>query len=547
MAAEGKKGRHPANSAGSLRTQSRKAGRSGNQPPPAIDYHALFENAPNGILVINAESRRCTHANRAACKLTGYSREELSDQRFGDLTVPSERVAAAEHFDDLKKTRQSTRTLTLLRKDRTCRTVELSAIDLGCGLVQAIMRDVTEYRQVVEELNDALQRLQFHVERMPLAYIVWDTDFRVEEWNPRAERIFGYSKAEAIGKHAYELIVPSDMQSVVDLVWGDLLKGDTSSHSTNDNVRKDGSRLTCEWFNTPLRDSSGRIRGGASMAMDVTEREAMEIQLRNAQRLESLGVLASGVAHDFNSSLMVILGNTSLLRGAKGLPAKALEYIEPIEDAGSRANDLIKHLLAYARTGRHNPESTDLNTVIKEAVGFIYASIGKQYELDLRLSKKLPTILADRGQIEQILLNFCLNAKQAMGSQGTIGIATRRANLTQKQVTRCLPLDGKPGPHVELVVSDTGCGMDEATVQRVFDPFFTTKPEGHGLGLAAVLGILRQHRGMAVIDSKVGQGTRIHVYFPVHDEGRTRTRKVEQRKRPTTPTRKRTGTKKPRS
>ena len=268
------------------------------------------------------------------------------------------------------------------------------------------------------------------------------------------------------------------------------------------------------------------------MAMDITEREAVGEQLRSAQRLESLGILASGVAHDFNSSLMVILGNTTLLRGVQGLPAKAFEYIRPIESAGSRANELIKHLLAYARTGRHNPHSTDLNAVIKDTMGFVHASIGKQYELDVRLANRLPTILADRSQIEQILLNLCLNAKQAMGAHGMIGIATRRVNLTQKRVMRCTPHDGRPGPHVELVVSDAGCGMDDTTVDRIFDPFFTTKTEGHGLGLAAVLGILRQHNATAFVDSKLGKGTKIHVFFPVHEgDGGVEGKPVRKRRR----------------
>lgn len=499
-------------------------------PVPRIDYRTLFEHAPDAILVADAQGR-CIGANDAACKLTGYSRRELLKMRVSDLTVASERKTAAGRVDALFEVGRSSRLATLLRKDGTHRTVECSATDLGNDSIH-FLRDMSDHCEMVDKLNEVLQRLSFHIERMPLAYVVWNVDFRVEEWNPTAERIFGYSKAEAIGKHAYDLIVPADVTRAVDVVWEKLLKGDASSHSINDNVRKNGTRLTCEWFNTPLRDSSGDIRGVASMAMDITEREAVGEQLRSAQRLESLGVLASGVAHDFNSSLMVILGNTTLLRGVQGLPAEAFEYIKPIESAGSRANELIKHLLAYARTGRHNPHLTDLNAVIKDTMGFVHASIGKQYELDVRLANRLPTILADRSQIEQILLNLCLNAKQAMGARGMIGIATRRVNLTQKRVVRCIPHDGRPGPHVELVVSDAGCGMDDTTVDRIFDPFFTTKTEGHGLGLASVLGILRQHNATAFVDSKLGKGTKIHVFFPVHEgDGGVEGKPVRRRRR----------------
>jgi len=608
----------------------------------SIDYRGLFERAPDAIFVVDGEGRYI-EANAAACKLTGYTRDELLKKKVGDLAVPEERSLSAERFDLLRKTGETRRGRTLQRKDGTRVTVEAHAVALGNGTYQtivrdiseqvaaraelqrsleaystlielchaavisagrdgritswnraaealfgyspkeatglpitglisprlrkrhqaafdlhtetartipftrtintegihkdgteipielslavgrrdgnliftAVIRDVSEQRIIVEKLNDALQRLQFHVERMPLAYIVWDTDFVVVEWNPAAERMFGHTKAEALGRHAYDLVVPPDAVPAVDVIWADLLHGDTSSHSINANVRKDGTRLTCEWFNTPLRDSAGKIRGVASMAMDVTEREATEARLRNSQKLESLGVMAGGIAHDFNSSLMVMLGNASLLRSVKGLPPRAQEHLQLIEDAGARADDLIKHLLSYARTGRHQPQPTDLSAVVREAMTFIRSPIGKEHELDLQLADDLPTILADRGQIEQILLNLCLNAKQAMQKGGTIAIITRTRDLTAIDAARCVPYDAKPGRYVELAVSDTGIGMDQVTVSRIFDPFFTTKTEGHGLGMAAVLGILRQHSATAMIDSSPGKGARIHVFFPI--------------------------------
>ena len=404
-----------------------------------------------------------------------------------------------------------------LRKDGVEVPTEVSVAVGGPSadpIFTAVVRDMTEHRAVVERLNDALQRLQFHIERMPLAYIVWDVDFRVVEWNRAAEQIFGYTKAEAVGQHAYKLVVPSEAIEAVDQVWADLLHGDTSSHSTNANMRKDGSRLTCEWFNTPLRDSAGHVRGVASMVRDVTEREAMEARIRDAQKLESLGVLAGGVAHDFNSSLMVILGNAALLRSVKGLPPRVAEHIELIEEAGSRADHLIKHLLAYARTGRHNPQPTDLHAVIQDSLAFVRSSLGKSCALELKLAKPLDAVVADRSQVEQIILNLCLNAKQAMPKGGTITITTRRTSLTAAQAARCMPYDIHPGDYVEMVVADTGCGMDDATRSRIFDPFFTTKSDGHGLGLAAVLGILRQHHAAAWVESEVGKGTKMHVFFP---------------------------------
>ncbi len=500
---------------GSVHRKPGAAGKPATPGPPEIDYRQLFRRAPHPILVIDARGL-CSDANQAACRLTGFTRKELLTMSLGELTLPLEQADVAQSVEPLVGPNGGGAGRILLRKGGSRLAVDVHTIDLGDGMSLVALRDLTGQRDIVERLNDALQRLWFHVERMPLAYIVFDTDFRVVEWNPAAERMFGYTKDEAVGRRAYDLVVPPSEHSTVDVVWENLLKGDTSSHSINENVRKDGSGLTCEWFNTPLRDSAGRIRGVASMAMDVSKREAMEAQIRSAQKLETLGVLASGIAHDFNSSLMVILGNTALLRSMKGLPGRAIEHVELIEDAGSRANELIKHLLAYARTGRHNPQPTDLNAVIRDAANFVRSSIGKKHELKISLARTLPTILADSSQIEQIILNLCLNAKQSMPEGRTVGITTRRVNLTADRASKCVPDDATPGNYVELLVSDTGCGMDQATKGHIFDPFFTTKSEGHGLGLAAVMGIMRQHRAVALIDSKPGRGTKIRVFFPAH-------------------------------
>lgn len=486
-------------------------------PRHPVDYATVFAHAPDAMLIFDGEGRY-VDANIAAEKLTGFSRDEILTKRVGDLTIPDEKQLSARRFDVLRARGRARKERTVLRKDGTPIAVEAHAVALENGMFQTTLRDITEKKDALDQLSDALQTLRFHIERMPLAYIVWNRDFRVEEWNPAAERIFGYTQNEALGKHAYDLVVPEAAVTTVNKVWADLLAGDTSSHSINNNIRKDGSQLTCEWFNTPLRDAKGHIRGVASMAMDVTERELVEQRLRDAQKLESLGVLAGGVAHDFNNTLMVILGNASLLRSIKSLPANAMQFIEMIEESGLRASELIRHLLAYARTGKHNPETTDLNEIVRDAHMFLQSSVGKDFEIQLRLEPNLPLVNVDRSQMDQILLNLCVNARQAMEDQGTIAIETRAVRLDAAAVRRVTQFSIRPGAYVELIVSDGGHGMDEETIRRVFDPFFTTKREGHGLGLAAVSGILRQHGAAARIESKPGSGCTFHVYFPVHAE-----------------------------
>lgn len=620
---------------------------SGTAAPKKIDFQRLFEHAPDAILVVDREGRYID-ANHAACKLTGYSREEILRMRVGDLAATSDQPRSTVRFkilqeqghsrshrlvqhkngsivpveahatalqdgtfqttlrdisdsvtaqNELKRSLDAYSTLVdlcgaaviscgtdgrirswnlaarelfgytaeeaigqsidifipprlrskheegfarqvamsgpdrfaltvhgeALRKDRSEVPVDVAVAGGHQGgerIFTAVVSDVTRQRDMLETLNDALQQLRFHIERMPLAHIVWNTEFKVVEWNAAAEHIFGYTKAEAMHKHAYELIVADEVAPDIDPIWEDLLRGSTVSHRINPNVRKDGSHLLCEWFNTSLRDSSGEVRGVASMAMDVSEREAGAARIRDAQKLESLGVLAGGVAHDFNSSLMVILGNISLLRAIGGQSQRAVESIDLIEAAGTRASELIKHLLAYARTGRHNPQLANANEVIRETRSLVQSAIGEDHKLELQLFEPLPSIMADTSQVEQVLLNLCLNAKQAMPRSGPIVVETETAVLTPKDLRKCVPYDATPGRFVEIVVSDTGIGMDVGTISRLFDPFFSTKAEGHGLGMAAVLGIVRQHNGVTRIDSKPDAGTQVHVYFPLHREAK---------------------------
>ncbi|MCH7870409.1 MAG: PAS domain S-box protein [Planctomycetes bacterium] len=493
-----------------------------NELDSSLDAYSTLMDLCHASVISCGPDGRIRSWNVAARDLFGYSAEEAVGRPVTMLIPPRLLEAHVEgyarHVDKTDRKRFArTFQAEALCKDDSEVPIEISvAVDLQGDdrIFTAVVRDVTEQRDLVERLNDALQRLQFHVERMPLAYIVWDVDFKVVEWNPAAERIFGYTKVEAMHRHAYELIVPPEVVPAVDLVWEDLLGGRTNPHKINPNVRKDGSRLLCEWFNTSLRDSAGRVRGVASMAMDVSEREAVAARIRDAQKLESLGVLAGGFAHDVNSSLTVILGNVSLLRAIGGQSPRALESIDLIEAAGARASELVKHLLTYARTGRHNPHPTDINAVIRDTLSLVQSSIGKDHELELRLCEPLPTVMADASQVEQILLNLCLNAKQAMPRPGTIVLETRTTDLTPADLRKCVPYDTSPGRFVEIVVRDTGVGMDADTISRMFDPFFTTKAQGHGLGMAAVLGILRQHGAVALIESRPGKGTSVHVYFP---------------------------------
>ena len=366
----------------------------------------------------------------------------------------------------------------------------------------------------IEDLRDAHQRLTFHVNRMPLAYIVWDRDFRVAEWNPAAERIFGWKAADASGKHPYDLIVPPDERSHVDRIWTKLLEGDESSYSINTNVRKDGKRITCEWFNTPLRDASENIIGVLSMVHDVTEKTQLEKQLQTAQRMEAVGTLAGGIAHDFNNALTGIFGFGEMLRSQLGGNKQALSNLDEILRSAERASTLTRQLLTYSRRQIIEPIKLSLNTVIIDLMKLVSKVVGEHIEIRTYLGKNLPVVRADVGQVEQVVMNLILNARDAMPSGGQLTIETELANLDDDYV-RYHPYMSV-GSYVLLTVSDTGIGMDANTQERVFEPFFTTKApdKGSGLGLAMVYGIVKHHNGFIHLYSEPGKGTTFKVYFP---------------------------------
>jgi PAS domain S-box-containing protein len=365
-----------------------------------------------------------------------------------------------------------------------------------------------------EQLSQAMQRLQLHVTRTPLAFVEFDLDRRIVEWNAGAERTFLWPRDQVINK-SFDIIVPPDARRHVSNIWSDLLKGDDASHSINENLRKDGTTILCEWFNKPLRNADRQVYAVASIVQDISERERLEAQLRQMQKLDSLGVLAGGVAHDFNNLIMVIRGNLELFKKSDNIDQSDLEHLTLIERAAEKAQFLVKQLLDYARSGRSKPEEINLCDLVKNNLFVLKSAVAKGVEISLDLDERSQMLNADPSKIEQVLLNLVINASAAMAGGGDIVISVKPKQLTELDAPLVLPRAGfKPGTYVQLAVSDQGTGIDPSAVERIFDPFYTTKPEGSGLGLASVLGILRQHDAFVIVDSKPDRGTTFKTYWP---------------------------------
>ena len=387
---------------------------------------------------------------------------------------------------------------------------------------QGVMFDITESRRTSEKLRQANERTHFYMNRMPLAFIAFDHNFCVTEWNPAAEQMFGWSASEAIGQHAYKLIVPPEAQPQVDKIWEEIIKtGNMTSHSINENLAKDGRLLTCEWRNTPWRDHTGQICGCLSIVTDITEkirtekeRQNLETQLRQSQKMEAVGQLSGGIAHDFNNILTVIQGNAALLQGLDLEPSEIRDSANQIARAAERAAGLTRQLLMFARKQQMQLVNLDLNETVAQMTKMLQRILGEDIALRSEYSPMLPLVHADVGMVEQIILNLAVNSRDAMPNGGKLTIRTKLENFSSATGEKTAQ------PYVCLSVTDTGCGIPPEILPRIFEPFFTTKEvgKGTGLGLATVYGIVQQHHGDITVQSDPGKGSTFNVYFPVVPE-----------------------------
>ena len=398
--------------------------------------------------------------------------------------------------------------------------------------IAGIARDITEMKRAAKELQEAQQRLLDHVENSPLAVIEWEPDFRIARWAGQAAAIFGWSSAEVKGRHFGEFpFVHPDDDAKVNNVVARLLDGrDRRNTSSNRNLTKDGGVVHTVWHNSVLHDSAGRTVSILSLVQDVTdrvlakeagrnaeaERQALERKLQETQKLESLGVLAGGIAHDFNNLLSGVLGNASLARMDLAAESPVQPFLEQIEVAAKRAADLCKQMLAYSGKGRFVVQQLDLNALIEDTTRLLQVSISKRAALHFHLAESLPPVLGDATQLRQVVMNLVINASEALGEKsGFISLTTglTRADRAWLAGTFFAP-DLPEGDYVFLEIADNGPGMPPEVQARIFDPFYTTKFTGRGLGLAAVLGIVRGHRGALKVFSEKDWGTTFRILLP---------------------------------
>jgi PAS domain S-box-containing protein len=492
------------------------------------NYREIFDAANDAIVVHDAETGRIVDVNRTTCEMLGCGRDEMIGRSVEDFGADEAPVARDEVASWMRKAmvRPQLFEWQCKRKDGRLLWVEvhLRRVEIrGEARVLAIVRDITErkaaaealraleanYREIFNAANDAI-----FIHAMPTGEIL--------DCNEKGCEMFGYTREEICRATIEDLSFGQPPYKQADAErW---LKQAAEGQPVVFEWRTRHSSGALFWVEISLKRATigGQLRVLA-VVRDITarkreeqERRRLEAQIQHAQKLESLGVLAGGIAHDFNNLPVAVMGNADLALLDVPPPSPARETIEEIKKAAIRASELTNQMLAYSGRGQFEVAAVNLNELIEEMTHLLEVSVSKKIALRKHFGGGLPAIEADAAQIRQVVMNLITNASEAIGeAEGVIAIHTGVTEIARPSPGEA-DLDGlRKGRYVFLEVADTGCGMDKRTKARIFEPFFSTKFTGRGLGLAAVLGIVRGHGGAMKIDSEVGKGTTFRVLLPV--------------------------------
>jgi PAS domain S-box-containing protein len=381
---------------------------------------------------------------------------------------------------------------------------------LGAAIERAMgdARVRAEHRAALTALRATNHELTTVFEASPLAIIALGAGALVRRWNAAATRMFGWSAEEALG-HELPTIPPAARLESLAIV-ADAWRGRSFTAVELAWRRKDEAPVAVALSVAALRSGGAAVDGIIILASDTGERRSLEAQVRQIQKMEVVGQLAGGIAHDFNNLLTVINGRCQLLLARLAGQDESLRDVGLILETGERAARMTRQLLTFSRRQEFTPSDVDLNQLVGEMRKMLIALVGPGIELVCELGARLPQVRSDASQLEQVVLNLVVNARDAMGGKGRLVISSRLAP-GEELASRGVPAVGM---FLCLAVADNGCGMDEATRARIFEPFYTTKAQGTGLGLSTVDGIVRQSGGFIRVDSRPGAGTSFSIYLP---------------------------------
>lgn len=485
-------------------------------------YRILFDTNPAPMVVVDRQTESFLAVNDAAAELYGWSRDDLLAMTINDLYLPQDVAAVSASRQEIEP---NTERLTPDRRHRTKNGTVISVekhmrpIDFeGRPALLATLRDVSTDKAAEGHLAQAKEQYHALLEAAPDAMVVVDQSGKIVLVNVQAEKQFGYRRDELLGQPVTNIIPEGFAERLVTDATrseSDALAQEIGTGIELSGRRKDGGAFPIEIMLSPLASTEGILVTAA--IRNISVRKAAEEQLRQSLKMEAVGQLTGGLAHDFNNILFVILANTDALLEDESFSPGVIDRLGQIDKAVQRAADLTRQLLAFSRKQPLRPQQTDLNLLVNDTGQLLRRSLGTEIEIEAVLADDLFAVSVDRSQLETALVNLCINARDAMPSGGRLLIETKNVNLDEEY---CAFNPGAtPGDYAVLCVTDAGEGIPPDVLHRVFEPFFTTKGigKGTGLGLSMVYGFIKQSNGHISIYSEHGHGTTVKLFLPRSD------------------------------
>lgn len=481
----------------------------------------IFQSIKDGVIL--TDSAGCIiDWNPAAETIFGYTKAEVLGQTPDILHQPGESVTLTQQIiDDMKREGQWSGEIAFVRKNGTiglCETVVVPLLDQNGQFVATIglNHDITERQKAEKQIHEQAALLNITTD----ATMVRSLDHKILFWNQGAERLYGWQAKDVLGRNVNDLLYPESLTQLEDIQ--NALRENGTWQGELQQVTHSGQEIVVDSRWTLMQDDNRQPSSILVVNTDITEKKQLEAQYLRAQRLESIGTLAGGIAHDLNNILTPIVGIAGLLPlKIPHLDEQSQHLIEMMQISAHRGADLVQQVLSFSRGIENKRITLQVGHLLSEVKDFAEKTFPKNIKLHINLPSDLGMVSGDATQLHQMLMNLCVNAHDAMPHGGTLSFSAENFLIDENYAQ--MLLEAQVGPYIILSVADTGVGMAPETLERIFDPFFTTKEvgSGTGLGLSTLMGIVKSHGGFVKVDSQLGSGTQFSVYLPVVEDNNT--------------------------